>query len=186
MRVEDWQIAVKTPKGKRGRQPGQKIEKREKVEKLIPDPVLAKKSEFEPTKGVSVEIQRRRMASGSCGCGHMSIIAPAGYCPVKLTGTDRETVFKWAEKVVDAGHKIARHFTMKAVKYYAREFFDCYDPEDAIKLRTIMEHLVSIDSVGSVSTCQFGECGQVEDDEELDQDELDEEDSNDLEEEPLD
>ena len=136
LRIEGWQIPIKTAKARVFTKGGEKPAKTEKS--VVPEPTVPVPS----NPGVSVEIQRRRLASGSCGCGHLSIIAPAGHCPVKLTGTDRETVLKWAEKVVEAGHKIARHYTMKAVKYYAREFFDCYDEPE--KLRTVLAHLESI------------------------------------------
>ena len=140
LRIEGWAIPLKTEKARvfkksNDNQEKPKTEKAEKVESVVPEPVDA-------PKGVSVEMQRRMLATGSCGCGFMNIIAPAGHCPVKLTGTDEETVTKWAAKVIEAGHKIARHFSMRAVKYYAREFFDCY--EEPEKLRTVLQHLESI------------------------------------------
>jgi len=52
-----------------------------------------------------------------------AIIAPAGKCPVKLTGTDFDTVRQWAGAIVahyaGNGQKIAQ----SGVEYFVREFY---------------------------------------------------------------
>jgi len=137
LRIEGWELVIKTAKARIFK----KGNKEETEKSVVPEP--AKKSappiEDDAPKGVSVEMQRRRSATGSCGCGFMSIIAPAGWCPVKLTGTDEESVKVWARKVVEAGHKIQRHFTLVALKYWVSQFYE--RGEDR---RTICQHLTSI------------------------------------------
>lgn len=177
LRIEGWTIPIKTAKARN-------FTKTKKTDSIVPDPVPAKKSEPKVSTDepkVSVEIQRRRMASGSCGCGHLNIVAPAWACPVKLTGTDRETVAVWAGKVVDAGHKIARHYSPTALKYYVRHFYDL-ESED---WRTVVGHLASISDMGTVP-CQTGDYDEDEEFEEDTHDEAEQDDSADLEEEPLD
>lgn len=62
------------------------------------------------------------------------IIAPAGACPHKLTSTERDDVEEWAEKVREYGVDHNRFFTIKALAYFARQFYELFTPEhDQVK-----------------------------------------------------
>jgi hypothetical protein len=60
------------------------------------------------------------------------VIAPSGECPVKLTGTDAETVIAWAKKVIDAGQKEELFYSPAALRHFARYFYDVFSGEYAI------------------------------------------------------
>jgi copper chaperone CopZ len=75
-----------------------------------------------------VEVEASQSAR-VCGCKNVILITPPGGCPHRLGGTDPDTVMEWANKVVEAGHNISRHFAPAALRYFVREFY----PVDTIE-----------------------------------------------------
>lgn len=61
----------------------------------------------------------------------LRISTPAGECPHKLKGTDCDTVQEWAEQVRAAGRENGRYYTVHALVYFVRHFFDLGSPEHA-------------------------------------------------------
>ena len=176
LRVEGWAIAVKTLKARNFKKNGS-------AKSIIPDPLPPAKP-VEPTKGISANKQRRMLASGSCGCGFLNVFAPAWECPVKLTGTDPDTVAKWAEKVMDAGHKLQRHYSPAALKYYVRHFYELQSED----WQTVVDNLLSLNNRKNVEDEGIVEDEQYVEDEGIVEDEQyveNEDDFSDLEEEPI-
>ena len=163
LRIEGWNIPIKTAKAR--------IFKKSETS-VVPNPSPKPVEEVVP-KVVSVEKQRRMLASGSCGCGFSNVDTPAGECPAKLVGIDEESVAKWAEKIIAAGHKIQRHYNLAALKYFVRFFYEINSQE----WRTVINQLMSITDKPYDTTLE---------DEELGEDTLDgEDDFSDMDEEPL-
>jgi hypothetical protein len=108
-RVENWKIELKT----KGRERGE-------------NHVAVKRDAFEKPTVADVYDSRHYR---SCGCGFPMISAPAGNPPVALKSTDYESVKKWAEDIVEAGHKAQIHYTISAVKYFLQRFYRWGTPE---------------------------------------------------------
>lgn len=77
------------------------------------------------------EIGERRLLSVSTPAPH---VMP---CP-KLNGDSYEEVSQWAAKVMETGYKEDRLFTLPALQYYVREFFEY----GSNQYRQVCEHLV--------------------------------------------
>jgi ribosomal protein S14 len=58
-----------------------------------------------------------------------NVIAPAGKCPVKLKGTDKETVLDWAAKVRAHGAERGDFYSTYALKYYVRYIYNVFSDE---------------------------------------------------------
>ena len=91
------------------------IEEPDAAPKPKPKPI-----ELHPAR---IDLEAARSAH-ACGCRNLAIIAPAGRCPHKLVAVDPDVVVDWANKVVESGHAIGRHYVPAALRYFAREFFD--------------------------------------------------------------
>ena len=52
------------------------------------------------------------------------ILTPSGYCPIKLTGTDPDSVAAWIDDVITYGYENGRNYTNSALKYWVRDFFE--------------------------------------------------------------
>jgi len=71
---------------------------------------------------------------------------PAGACPIKLTGTDIQTVEEWAEKVrIYCQRERSQWMMLSALKYYAREFYDIFGPDYA-EISKNLEVIYAVDS----------------------------------------
>lgn len=53
----------------------------------------------------------------------MIIAVPAGACPVKLKGTDEDSVREWAEAVIATGEQSDRTYTFSALRYWVNSDF---------------------------------------------------------------
>ena len=54
----------------------------------------------------------------------INICTPAGACPAKLKGTDRDSVVEWGNIVVDHGMKESLKYLTEALIYWVRNFYD--------------------------------------------------------------
>ena len=70
----------------------------------------------------------------------LRIHTPAGSCPHRLEDTDEATVQRWAEKVRDTGESDGRFYSLPALKYYARQFYDIFSDE----WKTVVGHLQAL------------------------------------------
>jgi len=59
-----------------------------------------------------------------CGCKFINITAPAGPCPAKLSGVSKEELEAWSQKVMETGHKAELHYSLEALQYFVRQFYD--------------------------------------------------------------
>ena len=137
LRLDGWKIQVKTltrPKMK-------STDKPEKIEKPVSE------------KPISAAKALKIAYSGSCGCGHMVVDGPAGDCPANLNGIDEESVSKWAAKVIAAGHTKSLHYSVKALKYFVRKFYEYNSPE----WRTVVNILLSL---ADKATSQYEEISE--------------------------
>ena len=59
---------------------------------------------------------------------HIKLVIPSGYCPVKLTALDRESIREWVVKLTE---KKDANTTYKAsvYKYWVRDFYVSYSEE---------------------------------------------------------
>lgn len=128
LRIQSWNIPIKTKKGKRGRESQNGngkpavVKEENGLPEVKPEVVPPKpKSIYEYPTRSDIEASQSVVA---CGCHCINIMAPAGDCPAKLSGTDQESVIIWAEKVVEAGHKKGLHFSPSALRYFVRQFYD--------------------------------------------------------------
>jgi acetone carboxylase gamma subunit len=65
---------------------------------------------------------------------------PAGECPVKLGGTDRDSVATWRSKLIDSGIEKNMMYTAQAVRYFAR--YCCgLDDEDRKTVVSLLEEI---------------------------------------------
>lgn len=101
---------------------------------------------------------RKISYTASCGCRCMVIDGPAGECPAKLTGTDKESVATWIEKVMDAGHNKSLHYSLVALKYFVRNFYEFKSPE----WRTVVAHIVSLNDEIEVEVDDFSDLQEEE------------------------
>lgn len=53
----------------------------------------------------------------------LDIVIPSGKCPVKLEGTDEDSVLDWAVSVKMHGRRHNRNYGFSALSYYARQFY---------------------------------------------------------------
>jgi len=65
---------------------------------------------------------------------------PAGTCPVRLVGTDRESVKAWGDKVLEYYHARKEHLMPEGLRYYARYSHDLRTDE----YKTIAAHINEI------------------------------------------
>ena len=66
------------------------------------------------------------------------ILAPAGNCPHRLSGTDPESIDEWVVKVRNTFAAKRDFLTMKGVIYFVRHFYNMDSPE----YKTVKEHIV--------------------------------------------
>lgn len=59
------------------------------------------------------------------GVGMMRTAIPAGACPSKLKSTDQSEVYAWILRVCKAKEDERTMLMASALKYYAREFYEC-------------------------------------------------------------
>jgi hypothetical protein len=57
--------------------------------------------------------------------GIMRTAIPAGACPAKLKSIDQAAVYEWIVKVLKAKEDARTALMASALKYYAREFYEC-------------------------------------------------------------
>lgn len=57
------------------------------------------------------------------------VITPAGPCPVKLQGIEQEFIDRWVEELIDLGIRNKQLYSISAMRYYGREFFDIQSPQ---------------------------------------------------------
>jgi hypothetical protein len=75
------------------------------------------------------------------GIGLMRTAIPAGACPSKLKSTDKAAVYAWIEKVCKAKEDSRTVLMASALKYYAREFYECVGKTG--EYDTICDHIDS-------------------------------------------
>lgn len=68
------------------------------------------------------------------------VATPAGDCPLKLTGTDSDTVDNWAQRLIIHGQKEGLDFTTKALKYFVRHIYE-YGSDNHYKVCCILDDL---------------------------------------------
>lgn len=72
----------------------------------------------------------------------LSIVAPAGECPVPLRGNSVDEVAAWVFKLIEHHNKNNERLTIQALRMYVKQFYDFWTKEyqdvDAV-LRTILE-----------------------------------------------
>jgi hypothetical protein len=66
------------------------------------------------------------------------VLAPAGSCPHRLSGTDTESIDEWVVKVRNTFGAKREFLTMKGVIYFVRHFYDMSSPE----YKTVKDHIV--------------------------------------------
>ena len=54
----------------------------------------------------------------------LSILTPSGRCPIALKSTDPEAVWSWADAVRSYGFSNGRFYTVRAIHYWVRDFYD--------------------------------------------------------------
>jgi hypothetical protein len=86
------------------------------------------------------------VATAQCGCGHqftrsptnspaptsstiMTVVAPAGACPIKLTEFDVDGIVEWGQRIIEWGTAHNMKFGWEALIQYARQFVDINSPE---------------------------------------------------------
>ena len=85
----------------------------------IPAVEEVEESEAEPARP-SLEVTNPRFRS---------IAIPAGKCPVKLHGTDPESIEIWAHGIIGHGHDNSVRYEVSALCYWVRDFYDIGTPE---------------------------------------------------------
>lgn len=114
------------------------------------------KHSFERKKGRRVEVEGKPANKKSKTKDALStslpsrerlatVIAPAGKCPFVLAGTSYEEVMGWAQAVRGRGFDKSEYYTVSALKYYARYFFDIFSDDYLI----VEGHLENINKVGN-------------------------------------
>jgi hypothetical protein len=58
-----------------------------------------------------------------------SVLIPGGPCPVKLEGTSKEQVLKWATAVLEEGQKECLTYLPDALRYWVRSFYIMFSPQ---------------------------------------------------------
>lgn len=58
-----------------------------------------------------------------------TVATPAGKCPAKLSGTDKNSVLEWVDRVTEFGIKDNCKYLPEAIRYWARDFYDYSSPE---------------------------------------------------------
>ena len=59
---------------------------------------------------------------------HLKMIIPSGYCPVKLTGNDRESIRDWIIKITQEKDDNTTYLA-SVYKYWVRDFYESYSQE---------------------------------------------------------
>lgn len=57
------------------------------------------------------------------------IDTPAGICPAKLFSTEPTEVREWARAVLEAGAEESKRYSLRALKYWVRHYYDMYTAE---------------------------------------------------------
>lgn len=105
LRYKDFDLDSKTKSGKRGR----KVSAHSKDESI--DPQVVKDATIAQSVTGAVRVTR----------------IPAGECPVKLKGVDKDTVFKWCDDIQDFfKHKDNSFIATEGLAYFVHHNF--YDP----------------------------------------------------------
>ncbi len=73
------------------------------------------------------------------------IHAPAGSCPVKLTGTSESEVLEWTEAILSIGKQDDAIYSTGALKYYAQKFYRFETEEYKIISNIINENYIRDD-----------------------------------------
>jgi len=82
----------------------------------------------------------------------LRVSTPAGECPHKLKGFDYDTVHEWAEQVRAAGRDNGRYYTLRALVYFVRHFYDLQSEEYAT-VRQLLEGIYAEENdPGSLAT----------------------------------
>jgi hypothetical protein len=92
----------------------------------------------EPPKVVHVEPEETPQKVRRIG--GMIIAVPAGECPIKLRGVDRESVETWADEVRNTFSERNEHLTVNGLCYYSRQFYEFHSAE----YKTVKAELASI------------------------------------------
>lgn len=103
---------------------GTKPKPAKKPDRIAAKLATAAATDTEPTQDDTVRPR------GRGGIGVLRIATPAGACPAKLTGTDKQAVYAWIDRVLKAGEDDSRELLESAIKYYAREFYNITERKD--------------------------------------------------------
>jgi hypothetical protein len=98
------------------------------------------------------------------GVGLQRTAIPAGACPAKLKSTDQAAVYEWIEKVCKAKEDDRNVLMASALKYYAREFYECVGKTNDYNI--VCDHIESYWLSGGVNPPDEYE---VDDDDESDE-----------------
>lgn len=151
LRLKEFNFDLKTKKGRRGRKPGVSPGKEETALRASTPRSTAiarqasegKQSPAVTNRGGDDEINafmpsdKPRMPRVEVSDGEdrpnysrmLVVHTPAGACPVKLKGTNKQDVREWAEAVVQAGYKNNRNYSLDAIKYFVRHFYDMFSED---------------------------------------------------------
>jgi len=104
---------------------------------------LRKEKEKKPIKTnitdeVEQEAKRFAAALGQTG---MTVLTPACQCPIRLKGIDKDIVCGWVENVLNAGFARGFIYSVPALCYFVREFYD-YGTEDFFAVCNIIKECV--------------------------------------------
>lgn len=92
------------------------VKKEVEQPKLVPQQVVhVEESEPEPTV-VHFDAKRFRC--------RVSIHTPAGPCPVRLHGTDRQSVEIWSNQLRERFYRSGEFLKLRAIRYYLYQFYD--------------------------------------------------------------
>jgi hypothetical protein len=130
LRVEEWDIKIITPKGKRGPSDAPKPIQPPAVAKVTSHPVTV-----QPVVPQRVEVAAIRYTPGM-----LLVHAPSGECPVKLPGTSYEQLVTWGQAVQAAGREQSRIYRAYALSYFLRHFIDMNTREFREARAVIMEN----------------------------------------------
>lgn len=102
------------------------------------------------TAPVKAPVTNKTVSKGPYSDRISLVYAPAGKCPVKLTGTSQEQVLGWANAVKEVGFDKKEYYTVTALKYYARYFFDVFS-DDYLIVEGHLETIKRLDNESDYS-----------------------------------